>query len=455
MENMSGGDMLRLAAAGIGAVRLGIPVDAVVQAIPVPAAPVSLPRRRGALRAVVQHAGSLVPVVDLARWVDVGTPGASGQAGERILILHAAGRTIGLQVDTVDGLVDVPHAAVARLHHDDAPEEVFHSAVQVPESGQILSLLDVGRLADLAASWHQADDALATPAAAQAPAASPLDPAGALHALLQLDGVRLGVPASDLVEVMPMPALTRFGGGIDGAYCLWRGRHLPVLGAAALPGLPDACTAPLLAVVEHEGLVLGLPAHAALALQALAGGGAGLISTVYGEDGGECKLLDTTALFERFPEAHMSRAKASADTLRTSRAAQDAGTANHSAYVVFDAGTLCATPIAGIEQILPLPPDCAASATMPWRGAAMTLHDLRPGGRGAAAQAEGHVLVVVEDGKPVGYVVTRVELLVPSGSGTLYRLGADPARAVEFVTVDAAGGQASYRIVDLARARPS
>ena len=451
MENLNEGGMLRLAAACIGAVRLGIPVDAVVQALPVPALAAPLPRRQGALRAVVQHAGSLVPVVDLARWVDVGPAGASGQAGERILILRAAGRTIGLQVDTIDGLVDVPRAAVARLHHDDAPEEVFHSAVQVPETGQILSLLDVARLADLAASWHQADE-LALPTAAHAQAPCTPDPASALYALLQCDGARLGVPASDLVEVMPMPALTRVGGGIDSAYCRWRGRHLPVLQAGALPGLPDACAAPLLAVVEHAGLVLGLPAHAALALQALAGGGAGLVSTVYGEDGGECSLLDTMALFERFPEANMSKAEALAGTLRTSRPTQDAATANDSAYVVFEAGALCATPIAGIEQILPLPPHCAASATMPWRGAAMSLRDLRPPGHAAAGQAAGHVLVVLEDGKPVGYVVTRVELLVPAGSGTLYRLGADPARAVEFVTVDASGGQASYRIVDLARA---
>ena len=65
---------LRLAQARIGAVDLGIPVQAVVQAIPLPDTPAFLPRRQGALRGVVEHLGTLVPVVDLARWSTPGPP---------------------------------------------------------------------------------------------------------------------------------------------------------------------------------------------------------------------------------------------------------------------------------------------------------------------------------------------------------------------------------------------
>jgi len=441
-------DAVRLAAAGIGAVRVGIPLDSVVQAIPVPDAAAMLPRRQGALRGVVLHDGALVPVVDLARWVDVGMVRAHGLAGERIMILQTEGRIIGLQVDTIDGLVDVARDGIARLHHDDSADEVFHSAAHVAESGQILSLLDVGRLADLAASWHQAVSPSSAPTAPDTALTDGHPPAGACYALLQLDAVRLGVDAADLAEVLPMPALTQLGGGIASAYCLWRGRHVPVLAGGALPGLPGASAAPLLAVVEHAGLALGLPAHKALALQNLTGGMGAITATVYDDDGGEVCVVGTAALFARFPEASMSRPEGVAGIAAPPR---NAGTSNDCAYIVYDAGTPCATPIAAVDHILMLP--AAAAATMPWQGAALRLVDLRPlsSRREPAAALAGHVLVVSAGPEPVGYVVTRVELLVPVGGGTRYRLGSDPQRAVDFVTVDMPGGQASYRIVDLAR----
>jgi chemotaxis signal transduction protein len=444
---------VQLAAASIGAVRIGIEQDAVVHAIPAPAAPAFLPRREGVLQGVVLHDGVLVPVLDLARWVDVGTAPPSGQAGARVLILRDGARTIGLQVDTIDGLAGVPQGAIARLHHDDRADEVFHSAAHVPETGQVLSLLDVGRLADLAASWHHAGDGdPAAQAVAAAVAAGP-DTARPQHALLQLDAVRLGVPAGDLVEVMPMPILTRFGGAIDSTYCRWRGRDLPVLASGAIEGLPDACSAPLLAVIEHAGLVLGLPVRSALALQAMAGQGVpdagGLTAAVYDDSGTEVRLLDTAALFARFPEALLSKPDTAASD---SAPAHDGGAATTCAYIVYEAGACCATPISTVEQILLLSAGEAAGATMEWRGAAIPLVDLRPAAPDGAAPASGGHVLVAAGAAPVGYVVTRVDLLVPAGSARLYRLGADPERALAFITVDAAEGAASYRIADLARA---
>ena len=447
------GAVVSLATAAVGGVRLGIPVDAVVQAIPVPASTALLPRRTGALCGVVVHEGTLVPVVDLARWVDVGTAPVAALGSARILVLHEAGRTLGLQVDTVDGLVDVACAAIARLHHDDRPDEVFHSAAQAAD-GRILSLLDVGRLATLAASWHQHDGQPALAPHAPPPGHGALRTVD--YALLELDTLqpdmtRLGVAACDVAEVMPMPALERFEGTIDSAWCLWRGRHLPVLGGGALPGLPDAGAAPLLAIVEHDGLALGLPVRAALALRSFGAADAAgsLTTTVYEDDGKALRLLDTAALFARFPEALLSRTEhAAAD-----RPAQDGGTSNDSAYIVFEAGHMAATPIAAVEHILPLAPGHAdgPGATMPWHGSAIHLVELRPGTQRGAG-APGHVLVASGAGKATGYVVSRVALLVPSGAGKLYRMKAAAGGARAFVTVDGADGLASYRIVDLAEA---
>lgn len=449
--------VLRLATAGIGAIRLGIPVERVVQAIPVPEAPAMLPRRQGALLGVIEHEGSLVPIVDLARWVDVGAVppvGQSGQAGRRVLVLREAGRTIGLQVDSVDGLVELPASDRARLHHDDSPEEVFHSAVRVAATGHILSLLDVARLADLAASWYEVDRTLAEDAAPAGPAskAGSVLPGAPHYALLQLGAVRLGVRATDLVEVVALPRLERLGGAGDGAWCLWRGRHLAVLPPAAVASAPQSGAAALLAVIEHAGLVLGVPVEATLGLQPCSADGhpdaGGLTCTVFDTDGAPIRLLDTAALFARFPEALLSKVEPMADDAGPSRTRVDAGAVNDSAYIVFEAGGLGAAPIAALEQILPMQPAAATAATMEWNGAAIPVVDLRPD----REMAGGHVLVTAGPAPQVGYLVSRVELLVPAGTGKVYRMGANTGKAVDFITTDSGNGQASYRIVDLAAA---
>ncbi|GGZ09889.1 hypothetical protein ACFFTM_17305 [Pseudoduganella plicata] len=76
----------------------------------------------------------LVPVADLARRVETGPPTVDS-AARRVLVLRADGRSIGL-----------PAAAVARLHHDDDPNEVFQPGVQVPDSGTAVGILEAARL---------------------------------------------------------------------------------------------------------------------------------------------------------------------------------------------------------------------------------------------------------------------------------------------------------------------
>jgi len=480
---------LRLAQVRIGAVHVGIPAASVVQALPVPDAPAFLPRRQGALRGVIEHAGRLVPVIDLARWVDVGAgPAATAAEAPRILVLHEDGFTLGLHVDAVGGLVEVPAAHAARLHHDGHPDEVFHTAARASESGAILSLLDVGRLAALAAVWNRLDGAALGGADADGGADAGMDADAAAGAnaggaavrtcaLLRLKGVRLAVPAADLTEVIPMPALEGFGGGVEGAWCLWRGRHLPVLpagvvagadagavtrasmGAGAAAGAGTGVGAAgsagdgLLAVIEHEGLALGLRIEAALALDSVGDDGVaaadGFTSTVFDQDGGALQLLDTARLFARFPEAALGRAGATAAAATVAAARTQQRTRNDAAYIVFEAQGLGAVPIDAVEHILPLPAASGAdpaAAPLEWDGAAVALVDLRP-----AAASSGHVLLVRQagSGRHVGYVVARVDVLIPPGTGELYRMAAG-GRTVDFITTGEGAQQASYRIVELA-----
>jgi chemotaxis signal transduction protein len=458
---------LRLAQASIGAVHLAIPVEAVVQAIPLPDTPAFLPRRHGALRGVVEHLGALVPVVDLARWVETGTSVSSQDA--RILVLHEGGRTIGLQVDAVGGLLDVPPHLLTRLHHDDNPEDVFHTAVHSPDDGRILSLLEVGRLADLAVAWSQAEfgsgtAAAAAPSSATAAASASVAPASASRtwALLQTGHGRLAVPPGDLTEVIPLPPLARFGGGIDSAYCIWRGRHLPVLAAGALmagsveAGRVEAGVDRLLAVIEHAGLALGVPVRAALQMCAFEGSGLpaddGVTATLYDADGIEIRLLDTARLFKRFPEAALSKPAAAANDTGSGKPAPQRSY-NKVGYIVFEADGLGATPVGAIEHILPLAGTTAA--TMDWHGAAIPMVDLRgvvagtPVAGTRAAGASANVLVVQAGAGHVGYVVARVHSMIPPGTGTLYRMGSASGAGLEFITTGEGAEQASYRTFDL------
>jgi chemotaxis signal transduction protein len=457
MNTVSKAPALRLAQARIGSVHLGIPVETVVQAVPVPDSLALLPLRGKALRGVIEHDGALLPVIDLGRWVDVGSTSAAAGDGARILILREGGRSIGLQVDALGGLVEVAAQQAVRLHHEDDPEDVFHSAVQAPGGGPVLSLLEVGRLADLAAAWSETAPA--------APADTPDTDAGAsvlaakLYALLDTGQGLLGVAPADLAEVIPMPARQQLGGGVGATYCAWRGRHLAVLSGAALMATEegaedgvDESEAPLLAVLSHAGLALGVPMRAVLQLQAFGAGlpvPGGVTSAVFDADGGEVRLLDTARLFARYPEAALSKPEVDAEAAATGTG----NAANACAYIVFEADGVKAVPIAAVEHIVPLAQGgMAASATMSWRGTAIPLADLR-----AHDRAGGHVLVAQGPQGHVGYVVTRVHSLIPAGTGQMYRLGAGRpgnGRQVEFITAGEGAEQASYRIVDLGAAPP-
>lgn len=407
---------MRLAEVRIDAVDVGIAADAVVQALPQPDALAAPPRRAGALAGVVDHGGVLVPVVDLARWVETGE-----RQDRRILILRDGGRLLGLRVSAVGGLVDVASDAVTRLHHDDDADEVFHSVARSPETGRVLNVLDVGRLAALACAWH---------GGAAMASGSPPPPAAhdrRTYAVLDAGTLRLGVPAGALAEVIAMPSRAAIG---DGAWCTWRGRHLAIVPPAAVdPALGDV-GAGLLAVLEHDGLALGVPVRATLRLADFVPA-----ATVYDDDGAEVRLVDVAALFARRPEADLSRSAHAA-----APAQARAGKPNDAAYVVFDADGLAATPLDALERVLPLVD--TPGATMRWGDQTIAVIDLRRPNHVPAE--DGQVLVVRAGERRVACVAARVHVMIPAGGGQLYRLGAGA-----FIMTDDGGERASYRIVDL------
>ncbi|AVR96716.1 chemotaxis protein CheW [Pseudoduganella armeniaca] len=421
----------RLAVVSIGTVTVGIDVASVVQALPLPPVLAPLPRRRGALAGVVDCAGVLVPVVDLSRWVESGAPAADASA-RRILVLRADGRTIGLLADAVAGFADVPAAAVARLHHDDDPEEVFQATVQLPGTDIIAAILEAGRLVALACAWN---DAAATAATA---AVAPRSGSGqgattTLCAVLQAGPALFALPAVRLAAVVARPALERFGMG-GSAFCRWGERHVSVVDVA----VPSAARA-LLAILEHGGALLGIQVDAALDMRALVPPGPdAALTTVYDEAGQAIEFIDVAALFARHPETGLSVRPAAGNAVAGTRAA------NQDAQLIFDAGGTLAMPIAAVDQVLPFEAaGDVAPATMPWQGRAIALHDLRQ------LRGSGAVLVLRRGEDHVACVVERVRSMVPPGGGQVYTMAQPGQGAARFITVAGEGGAVSYRIVDL------
>jgi len=476
------GATAQLAVAAVGAVTVAIAVDAVLHALPLAGALHPLPRRQGALCGVVEHAGRLVPVVDLARWVDVGERADVADAkAERIMVLGDGRRSIGLRVSAVLGLTDVPAAALAPVLHDQDPEEVFHTVVKSEELDRVLSVLDVGRLIALAAAWHEADDgasartaggAAADRATAGVPGAGvpaagvPAAgvPAGAvLHAVLAVGDLRFAVPAAELAQVIRMPALRAIGPAGGSSYCSWRDRNLAVLDGARLLGVAPAqaaAPAPLLAIIERGDLALGVSVRAAVELRQLAPPGSGtgaadeaLATTVFDGDGGAIEVINTAALFARTPEAHIRKAvaRAAADPITAQRT-------NSHAYIVFQTERHHATAIEPIEEILALQAAHVDAQeqllpTIAWRGQPLRVVDLRAPGTPTPVTCGARILVVRDGasdyGGCTGYVVKHVVLLIPPNTGKLYRMALAGAGLVEFITTGVASEQVSYRTMDL------
>jgi len=432
---------LTLARIRIGEVGIGIRIEAVLQALPLPETFSRLPLRTHALLGMVEHDGMAVPVVDLARWLDVGA--APAGAVPQLLLLRDGDRTVGLRVDALEELVEVEAAALQRLHHGDDPDDVFHSAVP-SGNGVLLSLLEVTRLADLAQCWSTAPTA-ATPAESAAPPVTDTLPR-TCYALLDTGHGLIGVPPASLAEVLALPPLTHIG---SSAWCRWHDSQLALIASTALFQAPGVDTrvaaAPLLAVLQHADLALGVPVQAVLRLEEF---GPGVPSTdgvgenVIDASGDTVLLVDVTRLLARHPEAALARgdsvtATASANTITST------STSNAEAYIVFDAAGLQALPLAAIEQIVPL--DVPLSPTIAWQGAAIPLIDLRGDAPGTGG-ADGTVLVAQGAQGLAGHIVRRVQSLIPAGAGRMFNMGAN---GTEFITTDDGGQEATYRIATL------
>lgn len=433
----------------IGAARIGIPADCVERALSAPEQYTPLPRRHGALLGMLAVDDQPVPVIDIGCWVALA---GAGQAGEparlrRVVLLRSGARMAAVQVDALEPLTALPAKAIVRLCHDNDADQLFHSAAMLPDSGEMLALLSVDNLFDLAHSWCVAAGVNAD-ASAGAQAAAIAAAPSETWALVDACGQRLALRAEHVAEVTPMPEMERCFGGSGVSLCQWRGGHLAVLPVARLLDVGGAAApAPLLAVLRMGDLSLGLPIQQVCELRQLPADASGVVNdtagrmpclTISTDDGDTLRLVDTAALFAMHPEAGLN--------METQAQPADNRRRNEVTYVVVDAGGKLALPIDAFEEVLhAAPEDCGA--TLNWRGCAIAVHDLRQPVGLAARRGKVALVVLRTETVPVALAVDQVISMITPGSAEITRMRR-AGETVDLLILDDDSGSSTYRVAD-------
>jgi chemotaxis signal transduction protein len=330
---------------------------------------------------------------------------------------------------------------------------LFHSAAVVPDSGEMLALLDLDHLFDLSNSWCVA-------AGEQLDAAADGETTAVAEelqtwALLEAGGECLAIRADYVAEVTPMPAHEALPGGSGVALCTWRDSHLALLPLGRLLDKGALTAAPLLAVLRLGEQALGLPIQSVRELRQLPAAMQGVRSdapgrmpclTVTGEDGETLRMVDTEALFAMHPEASLN--------LAMQPAAGGGARRNEDTYVVLDAGGRLALPISACEEVLHAAaeecvpaPDRGGEATLNWRGATIAVRDLRQAVGGAARRGKVSLVVLRTEAAPVALAVDQVVSMIPPGSAELTRMQRG-GESVELLILDEESGSSTYRVAD-------
>ena len=486
--------------------RLAVDADHVVQALPRPPRLTPLPSRQAALQGVLKLRGQVVPVVDLRHWLQPAAEVAAGLApSPHIMVLGHEGKVVGIGLDGIRGLLRIPAEQVHAVAHQAEADNFFHSVINLPDSDDLVMVLDPLRLMALTQAWASAN---ATSHASEGTIlASAPDSHTQPHALVRLGDVVLAAPADVVREVGHQPPLNRVFGQNPylRAMTRWRGVDVPVLDpvqalALSLDETPSAGPR-LLMVLSQNGRHAAVPVDEVLSvrrfaqteLQSPADTGtpqAHLYAATTTLDGGgphqgkRVRLLNATALLEWLGMAEMAdrSAEASLQTapdnethsgdplqhpegvqrLQATPSAPSQPTAPEShAYVVFDMGREWAAPVNLLQEVMPFPasfqPATGADpfqlGSCDWRGRTLPVLDLRPpradGTRPPKEQAR--LLVVSACQRQAGLVVDDVVALLPANQGTHTRLMMAGREPTHLITVGHASSRKTYEVLDFSR----
>ena len=472
-------------------VTLAVPVDEVIQALPLDGSATRVPRSERALVDVVQHRGRVVPVVDLSCWGSLQRE-AETAASAQVLILQKDTRSTGIAIECTLGIVIIEHGAVHRVHHDNAPHELFDSVLTVDGCNQPVPLLNTDHLLRQTEVWVQSAQAASMALDAsvlEAPLDSQETPLEATrshtghYVVVELDGLRFALPVEAVGTLMPTPAIQRLPGmakGLQGVFA-WDQRDVPVVRIHEQLGLaapaPDSPLERWLLVVRGKAEALGILVSRFVAVQRFATSllrpahtplGASVVPDPEAGEGCAIQLLSAAALFSALPMSAMgaekdSEAQPPGDPASSAGSASDSepgkrADASPEAHVIFQAGRTMATPLKSLQAIV-INDRTRAGGSSPvathysWRGKLVPLIDLRLVMEGVAcvAGADARVLIAQEADQTTAMLVESVIDLVPALAGTIVTLQMNHGRSIEVLTADTGGEPGSYEIVGLGR----
>ena len=443
--------------------RIGIDGRHVVQAVEVPADMAAVPRRAGGIVGMIAHGEQLVPVVRLENWLDGDAAPAMASAEARIVIVGDGGRVVGLLVEAIVGMQRCAGNAVARLFHDERPDELFACAARLSDGAAPLALLEPARLTALAGVWCEAAGLETAVVEAREEVLAPGDaddqPTERVNLAMFRIGDRLvGLDVTHIGELLPTPALRPppLRHPTTRGLSAWRDRLLPVVDIAGLLGADGGGAPEWMCVVREGALVLGVLVHQIVELHAadlpVAARG-GLVRCELPTAHGMLQVLDGAALMAACPESAIS---ARGEHAGARHAGADA---SPHTWLVFEAGGVQAARIDHVQEIIPLPDalrprlDAGLAVSLAWRGQAVPVRPLSAHAPLASSAARLLVVVVTAQGR-VALPITAVKAMLAPRTATQARLRVrgESVEVVSTLGVD----RATYEVVDLqARAVPA
>jgi len=429
----------------VGKHDIAVPAAAVLAARHADAPLAALPRRGGAAVGACDTPWGVVPVIDLSRWLDMGT---TAEPGRVVLVLQHGSRRVAVRADELRGISAA--SGVERLLHDEDPDELFQSAVRWPAGAGLSALLDVGRLADLAQAWAGLADA--APVVAPAPTAPGVRLT--VHAVLSAGGHLWAIPAAQLLQVVSaLPLESALAGdSATRGFCTWRGSKMPVVDLARLLGKPGPPGGLMALVAEGDrAAAFQVDAVRQLVPFAPATGGAGPLVRVPGL--GEVRPIDVAALLSRLPEASVGHAPHERHKTRASITNRRA--AAGVPHVLFEHDATYATPAERVLQVLALDQQQAsavaegAAVHLPWRGRMVPLHALPCySGRPAGLPQVALVVDVPDAEGPVAIAAVRLHGWETTARADGVRL---PSMGeLGLLTVGDGAARSSHMVIDLA-----
>ena len=411
---------------------LALHIEAIREVTPRPAELTPFPAQRSDLIGALDLRGSVIPIMDIAR-----TLGLGSSEGQIILVLRSGGGVIGIVIDEICGVIELDARALSPLSGLDGGSEGLASAGFVHDGrpGAVLDSEAVARLPGLIVTNDNPVDR-----SRHAEAGEPM-------LLFDCGATPLGLPASAVEATVPRTRL----GAPAAETPLWigvlehNGRRIPVVDTLRLLGLGHTGR-----VAESASIVLRMPDNRLIALaidhvrdmrrmrreemmelQRFRLGEPGMLCGLYRAERDHL-LIDARACCadERLIALSMIEEEASL----AAQAGEGALQGRVEPFLIASLGAaICAIPLAQVEEIIPAPaeridlaPGGFAKALIAYRGLGVPLIDLTA--RLGIASADGQrpfAILAEHDDDHMGFLidglvaVERVQLqrLATSGSG--------------------------------------